>query len=783
MKILPRLVFFFLGITFGCSAVMTHAAQWEDLYRQSFDRSLPDIDQVDIEQADGTQGKAAVFSGTQCIDIGDLGTHSAITIEFMMKSRQIERDEEWQGLVTCDPWSTGAFHLSTNAGRIEFYLNQGGLNRARMSSPILQNGRWYRVKLDLDTRTHEGKLLVDDQVVDECEIASSIVMIDLEHAVIGTEGRAEQLDRYFRGWIDEVSIRGIPSKVVRLNDPRNVDRGTVLPNKSYCDQPYIVILDDGTWVCCMTTGSGHEGAHGQHVIAIRSEDQGKTWSDIIDIEPSTMRDASWVVPLLTDYGRIYAFYTYNTDNIRTLNDKPIRADMLGYYCFRYSDDGGRTWSERHALPMRITQCDRTNDWEGKVCIFWGICKPQVDDNDVFFTFTKLGRYMLELGEGWMFHSDNIMTERDVSKIHWNMLPEGEKGIRHPEYGSVQEEHNIVVLDDGSIYCVYRTTEGFPCYSISTDRGKTFGTPKPMDYADGSRIYNPRACPKIWKTKNGKYLFWYHNHSGKSFADRNPAWISGGIERNGKILWSQPEILLYDDDPSVRMSYPDLVEMEGKYWVTETQKTIARLHEIDPTLFEGLWHQLEVTQGEKPAEKIVEGLCFDSRKCEKEKEGPFPDLNLLESHGMTIHVAFDATDMKPGDVICTNRDAQGNGIELRMAENHTIMLDLSNGEDVFTWSSDLESVPPGKHEVTFIVDLAPGIVSCLVDGRLQDGKGVRQFGWGRITTPPAEINGKGKIAWSDAVDRLLVFDRYLRTSEAIQLLSRYHSGPQKANTVK
>ena len=47
----------------------------------------------------------------------------------------------------------------------------------------------------------------------------------------------------------------------------------------------------------------------------------------------------------------------------------------------------------------------------------------------------------------------------------------------------------------------------------------------------------------------------------------------------RIEWSQPEILLYDDDPYIRMSYPDLVEDGGKFYVTETQKNVGRVHEI------------------------------------------------------------------------------------------------------------------------------------------------------------------------------------------------------------
>ena len=125
------------------------------------------------------------------------------------------------------------------------------------------------------------------------------------------------------------------------------------------------------------------------------------------------------------------------------------------------------------------------------------------------------------------------------------------------------------------------------------------------YADGRTMKHPRAANFVWKCSNGKYLYWFHNHGGRfilehpqrrtiAYNDRNPVWLCGGEEIDspeGKtIRWSQPEIALYDDDPFVRMSYPDLVEDEGEYYLTETQKDKARVHKIDRRLLEGLWSQ-------------------------------------------------------------------------------------------------------------------------------------------------------------------------------------------------
>jgi hypothetical protein len=243
-------------------------------------------------------------------------------------------------------------------------------------------------------------------------------------------------------------------------DCRNIRTGFEIPSENYTDQPYVVVTKDNHWLCTLTTGAANKGQTGQHLVATTSGDKGGTSSELIDIEPADGPQASWVMPLLTPSGRVYAFYAYNGDNVETLpGGRRIRADVLGWYCYRYSDDNGRSWSKRHRLPVRVTACDRGNDWAGQVQLMWGIGKPIIHENLVFFGFTKLGRHMLDNGEGWFFRCDNVLTEADVSKIRWQMLPDGEHGLRAPEFGSIQEEHNLVALGTGDLYCMYRTRGG------------------------------------------------------------------------------------------------------------------------------------------------------------------------------------------------------------------------------------------------------------------------------------------------------------------------------------
>lgn len=547
------------------------------------------------------------------------------------------------------------------------------------------------------------------------------------------------------------------SSTARSRDPRNIRNGQILPDEDYCDQPYVVKTRDGAWLCVMTTGSKHEGSSGQHVVAIRSKDHGRTWSKPVDIEPVTGPVASWGMPLVTGFGRVYVFYSYNGERI-----SGRRADMLGWYCFRYSDDNGVSWSARHRLPLRKTAVDRGNDWQGKVQIFWGIGKPIVVGETAIFALTKIGRYMLDQSEGWFFRSTNVMTEQDVANVRWELLPDGDEGLRAKEHGSIQSEQNLVSLANGDLYCMYRTMMGYPCHAYSRDGGRTWTPPTAATFTpDGRRFKHPRACPRLWKTNAGRYLFWFHNNGNKDWSPgtRNPCWLVGGVERDGFIHWSQPEIVLYDPDELVRISYPDLIEEHGRYWITETQKSVARVHEIDPALLKGLWSQGEVTEVD------ATGLT-DAHK---------PVLTDVDAGGgFTLDLEFVAGAVSETRTLL--RSASGDlGISL-VAEDGAVTLCARTGESEVSWSCDADLLREGKrHHVVVVVDGGPSIVTWIVDGVLCDGGNQRIRGWQRFRSAAAKRSPLGEavravsgrpLERDESVRALRVYARSLRTSEAI-----------------
>lgn len=106
-------------------------------------------------------------------------------------------------------------------------------------------------------------------------------------------------------------------------DWRNIDNGLNIPSVGYIDQPYIIQTNDSAWLCVITTGAGHEGSEGQHLVSYRTFDKGTTWVDKQEIEPPHGPEASYSVLLKDPRGRIYVFYNHNSDNLRyVLGDDP-----------------------------------------------------------------------------------------------------------------------------------------------------------------------------------------------------------------------------------------------------------------------------------------------------------------------------------------------------------------------------------------------------------------------------------------------------------------------------
>jgi hypothetical protein len=591
-----------------------------------------------------------------------------------------------------------------------------------------------------------------------------------------------------------------------IPDSRHIANGQAIPTDSYSDQPYIVRTDDGAWLCCVTTGSGHEGDPGQHVVTMRSTDRGRTWSRPVAVEPPDGPEASYAVMLKVPSGRVYIFYNHNTDRVSEVKRHDgkaafTRVDSLGHFVLKYSDDHGRSWSaKRWDIPVREFACDRENVYGGSLRFFWNVGKPFIHEGAAFVPLHKVGRMgegFFAQSEGVLLKSRNLPTEADPTRCDWETLPDGDVGLRTPPSGGpVSEEQSFCVLSDGSLYCVYRSIDGYPVEAYSRDGGHTWTTPRYKRYANGRLVKHPRAANFAWRCANGKYLYWYHNHGGRfigqhpnapnmAYEDRNPVWLCGGEETDTpdgrEIRWTQPEIVLYDDDPFVRMSYPDLVEEDGRYYLTETQKHLARVHEVEPALLEGLWGQFT------HASPATDGLVLDLREPLPDR-APAPDLPacLTRDHsrpdygtrdlrtGFTVEAWLRLDSPGPGRALLDARDETGRGWALSTCRNDDVRIVVNDGRTESAWTSDPGRLPPGTlHHVAVIVDGGPKLILFVVDGLLCDGGEHRQFGWGRFSPHLRVANGADELLVGKAIRRVRIYGRALRVSEAI---GNFRAGP-------
>lgn len=560
-------------------------------------------------------------------------------------------------------------------------------------------------------------------------------------------------------------------------DSRLLGNGLPIPSlPGYCDQPYVVRLPDGVWLCVMTTGPVEEGLQGQRIVAMRSADHGATWSAMVDIEPPDGREASWVMPFLTPFGRVYAFYTFNRDNLRRQACDPghdgyasLRVDTLGVYAYRWSDDGGLTWSaERGEIPLPEAAIDRTNPYGGEVRFFWGVGKPILHQGVMYLGFTRVGSFghgYMSTSEGALIASDTIAHERDPAKLTFRVLPEGGTGLRAP-CGPRSEETCVAGLADGSLFCTLRGIDGFLMHAYSRDGGRTFTPPAYATYRPGGRrLKHPLACPPVWRLRDGRFLLWFHNHGGRWYEGRNPVWVCAGVEREGAIHWSQPEVVLYDHDPALRISYPDLIEeADGSLYLTETQKRTARVHRLDPALVDRLFRQFDpAARGPADAHlRLADGVAAAA----------WAPGRPWAASGLTITAeVFMPRRAQAGPLVAWRHPDLAVGLA---ATGHGSFALTAPGYGC-TFARD-QIGGPGWHRVALILDAQVRRSLLVVDGELVDGGSEQQYGYHPLglLSLPLDQAAEVAVAAPERVRGLALFDRALGVSEAV-LLTRGGSG--------
>ncbi|MFN2396937.1 MAG: hypothetical protein ABR597_14755, partial [Bacteroidales bacterium] len=147
------------------------------------------------------------------------------------------------------------------------------------------------------------------------------------------------------------------------------------------------------------------------------------------------------------------------------------------------------------------------------------------------------------------------------------------------------------------------------------------------------------------------------------------------------IWSQPEILFYEENPTVRMSYPDLVEQDGKYWITETNKVDARVHKIPNKFLNTLWSQFEINDVAK--NDLVE--VWEDGEIPQQGQIDVPLISDGSyADGFTLDFRLILVNLAPGQLIMSSTDKNGKRIELKTGDFGAIEITMSDGEKTDSW---------------------------------------------------------------------------------------------------
>ena len=222
-----------------------------------------------------------------------------------------------------------------------------------------------------------------------------------------------------------------------------------------------------------------------------------------------------------------------------------------------------------------------------------------------------------------------------------------------------------------------------------------------------------------------------------------------------------------------MSYSDFIEDNGRFFITETQKKVARVHEIDATLLEGMWNQSELKKVARDG--LVLNLGAEQCKAGTTVDMPrLPDLS--QSGGFSFDFWINFSQLSPGQIVLDTRDESGKGISLTTTEMGTVKITLNDGRTESSWDCDRGILKTDIwHHLAIVVDGGPKVITFVVDGILCDGGTFRQFGWGRFNQNLGDVNGADKLnialLLKGQLKLLRIYNRYLRTTE---IVGNYHA---------
>ena len=276
-------------------------------------------------------------------------------------------------------------------------------------------------------------------------------------------------------------------------------------------EPLLRQLPDGSLCCAFFTGGHGDGDLRNVVAAIRSDDDGGTWSDI-EILASHPTLAAWAPSMFAHGDRAHLFWFTSADRSRYRKVNHILS----------TGPDGRTFSEDRIMHeawltergVDVRHGTRLRDGRALLPVAW--MEPIGDfDPDTWVDASKNRRYANFGWGGIAQNNDYCVGVMEPDEDFASFVRHGRICVETPgaEIPSVPFfENAIAELSDGSLAMLMRAdTTNRLWRSDSRDGGRTWSQPVMTD------IPNPGSKPRIINLPDGRIVL-FHNPSEKDYDD-------------------------------------------------------------------------------------------------------------------------------------------------------------------------------------------------------------------------------------------------------------------------
>jgi len=398
---------------------------------------------------------------------------------------------------------------------------------------------------------------------------------------------------YRKKYPDHFYWRYVDSRVDRnVGDPDYLIYEPKGESDTYNDHFHVIYDDARDTYYAFWTQASIEGYYDQHVAFSRSTDGGGSWSRPVILAgspnlPYCTLVGSWQIPMLSRSGRLYCLW-----NQQTTSARPLCGMLFG----RYSDDGGQTWT-----PPKMIKFTRRMDMDPEdpaVPPTWCIWQRPLRlgvDGKYLTACSRHGQAPYDEHPGckvefWQF--ENIDEDPEIEDIRISFFNTDKDSFDAsrvaaprqylPLDGPAVEEAGIVALPDGRLFAVMRSSLGYPLWTQSYDRGRTWSEPEVLlDRDGGTPFLHPRSPCPIYDLKgpeaaSGEYFVLIHNTFDfdctlTAYQNRGPLYMIRGEfhpEAGQPVWFSEPELFFPRESSDAFYSSYTFGRGEGVLWFND-----------------------------------------------------------------------------------------------------------------------------------------------------------------------------------------------------------------------